>query len=203
MNAQAAGFTRHPAAGAKAVKKTLDELAATLVPRGNKRGPAALGEKVALPEIETITRQPWVRRASSAGSITGVQPRGLRLAWQGRTRRATRAELEEEIFGKHDAGHSVTTTRPVAGRRRAGYRSQSEAEFLLPPAPRTGNVVFVLRLCTHWTDHSIRVHVSHLRPGPPARAHLMRCLPGTSQHDLAYPSASCFSLSSQGSRKPS
>jgi hypothetical protein len=118
-DAQAAGFTGTTLA--KAVKK-LDELAATLA-RGKTRRPR---EKVAA-EIETITRQPWVRRVIR-WQLTGDQPRDLRLAWQADPQ--ARAELEEEIVGKHVlvTSHDHWPVADVV----AGYRSQSEAETSKP-----------------------------------------------------------------------
>jgi transposase len=115
-DAQAAGFTGTTLA--KAGKK-LDELAATLA-RGKTRRPR---EKVAA-EIETITKEPWVRRVIR-WQLTGDRPRDLRLTWQ--TDPQARAELEEEIFGKHVlvTSHDDWPVADVV----AGYRSQSEAEF--------------------------------------------------------------------------
>jgi transposase len=165
-DAQAAGFTGTTLA--KAVKK-LDELAATLA-RGKTRRPR---EKVAA-EIETITRQPWVRRVIR-WQLTGDQPRDLRLAWQADPQ--ARAELEEEIFGKHVlvTSHDDWPVADVV----AGYRSQSEAEFSFRQLKDRHVVSF--SPMHHWTDHNIRVHVFTCVLALQL-AHLMRYR--ARQHDL-------------------
>jgi len=165
-DAQAAGFTGTTLA--KAVKK-LDELAATLA-RGKTRRPR---EKVAA-EIETITRQPWVRRVIR-WQLTGDQPRDLRLAWQADPQ--ARAELEEEIFGKHVlvTSHDDWPVADVV----AGYRSQSAAEFSFRQLKDRHVVSF--SPMHHWTDHNIRVHVFTCVLALQL-AHLMRYR--ARQHDL-------------------
>jgi transposase len=143
-DAQAAGFTGTTLA--KAGKK-LDELAATLA-RGKTRRPR---EKVTA-EIQAITKEPWVRRVIR-WQLTGDQPRDLRLTWQADLQ--ARAELEEEIFGKHVlvTSHDDWPVADVV----AGYRSQSEAEFSFRQLKDRHVVSF--SPMHHWTDHNIRVHV--------------------------------------------
>jgi transposase len=142
--AQAEGFTSTTLA--KAGKK-LDELAATLA-RGKTRRPR---EKVAA-EIETITAKPWVRRVIR-WELTGDQPKDLRLAW--RIDQDARAELEDEIFGKHVliTSHDDWPVPEVV----AGYRSQSEAEFSFRQLKDPHVVSFSPMY--HWTEHNIRVHI--------------------------------------------
>jgi transposase len=142
--AQARGFDGTTLA--KAGRK-LDELAATLS-RGKTRRPR---EKVRA-EIETITAKPWVRRVI-AWELTGDQPRDLRLSWHQDP--ASRAALEEEIFGKHVliTSHDDWAVPEVV----AGYRSQSEAEFSFRQMKDTRVVSF--SPMHHWTEHNIRVHV--------------------------------------------
>jgi len=143
-DAQAAGFAGTTLA--KAGKK-LDELAATLA-RGKTRRPR---EKVTA-EIQAITKEPWVRRVIR-WQLTGDQPRDLRLTWQADLQ--ARAELEEEIFGKHVlvTSHDDWPVADVV----AGYRSQSEAEFSFRQLKDRHVVSF--SPMHHWTDHNIRVHV--------------------------------------------
>ena len=131
---------------AKAGKK-LDELAATLA-RGKTRRPR---EKVQA-EIEQITSTPWVRRVIR-WQLDGDQPKELRLAWH--VDQDARAELEEEIFGKHvlSTSHDDWPAAEVI----AGYRSQSEAEFSFRQLKDPHVVSF--SPMHHWTDHNIRVHV--------------------------------------------
>jgi hypothetical protein len=85
--------------------------------------------------------------------VTGDQPRELRLTW--RVDQDTRAELEEEIFGKNVliTGHDDWPTAEVV----AGYRSQSEAEFGFRQLKDRHVVSF--SPMHHWTKHNIRVHV--------------------------------------------
>ena len=127
--------------------KKLGELAATLA-RGKTRRPR---EKVQA-EIEQITAKPWVRRVIR-WELTGDQPKDLRLSWN--IDPAARAELEDEIFGKHVliTGHDDWAVTAVI----AGYRSQSEAEsgFRQMKDPH----VVSFSPVHHWTDHNIRVHV--------------------------------------------
>jgi transposase len=142
--AQAAGFTGTTLA--KAGRK-LDGLAATLA-RGNTRRSK---EKVTA-EIEKITAKPWVRRVIT-WQLAGGQPKDLRLTWH--IDPQARAELEEEIFGKHVliTSHDDWTVPDVV----AGYRSQSEAEFSFRQMKDTRVVSF--SPMHHWTEHNIRVHV--------------------------------------------
>jgi len=78
---------------------------------------------------------------------------GLRLAWQADPQ--ARAELEEEIVGKHVlvTSHDHWPVADVV----AGYRSQSEAEFSFRQLKDRPVVSF--SPTHHWTDHNIRVHV--------------------------------------------
>ena len=142
--AQAAGFTGTTLARAG---KKLGELAATLA-RGRTRRPR---DKVET-EIGTITREPWVRRVID-WDLAGDQPKDLRLSW--RVDPDARAELEEEIFGKHVliTSHDDWPVTEVV----AGYRSQSEAEFGFRQLKDRHVVSF--SPMHHWTDHNIRVHV--------------------------------------------
>src|SRR5712691_3748266 len=142
--AQAAGFDGTTLA--KAGRK-LDELAATLA-RGRTRRPRHKVEA----EIETITAKPWVRRVIR-WELTGDQPKDLRLTWSADP--AARAELEDEIFGKHVliTSHDDWPAAEVI----AGYRSQSEAEFSFRQLKDPHVVSFSPMY--HWTDHNIRVHV--------------------------------------------
>jgi transposase len=131
---------------AKAARK-LDELAATLA-RGKTRRPRQKIEA----EIEAITRKPWVRRVIT-WELAGDQPRDLRLTWG--IDPATRAGLEEELFGKHVliTDHDDWPAAEVI----AGYRSQSEAEFSFRQMKDPHVVSFSPMY--HWTEHNIRVHV--------------------------------------------
>lgn len=131
---------------AKAGKK-LDELAAALA-RGKTRRPR---EKVQA-EIGQITSKPWVRRVIR-WQLDGDQPKDLRLTWH--VDEQARAELEDEIFGKHVliTSHDDWPAAEVI----AGYRSQSEAEFSFRQMKDPHVVSF--SPMHHWTDHNIRVHV--------------------------------------------
>jgi transposase len=131
---------------AKAGKK-LDELAATLA-RGKTRRPANKVQAV----IEEITARPWVRRVIR-WELAGDQPKDFRLTWQADTQ--ARAELEEELFGKHVliTDHDDWPPAEVI----AGYRSQSEAEFSFRQMKDPHVVSFSPMY--HWTEHNIRVHV--------------------------------------------
>jgi transposase len=131
---------------AKAGKK-LDELAATLA-RGKTRRPANKVQAV----IEEITARPWVRRVIR-WELAGDQPKDFRLTWQVDTQ--ARAELEEELFGKHVliTDHDDWPPAEVI----AGYRSQSEAEFSFRQMKDPHVVSFSPMY--HWTEHNIRVHV--------------------------------------------
>jgi transposase len=142
--AQAAGFTGTTLA--KAGKK-LDELAATLA-RGKTR---RARDKVEA-EIAAVTAKPWVRRVI-AWQLTGDQPKDLRLSWH--VDDQARAELEEEIFGKHVliTDHDDWPAAEVI----AGYRSQSEAESAFRQMKDPHVVSF--SPMHHWTEHNIQVHV--------------------------------------------
>jgi transposase len=131
---------------AKAGRK-LDELAATLA-RGKTRRPR---DKVEA-EIGKITHDPWVRRVIT-WQLAGEQPRDLRLTWD--TDHAARADLEEQIFGKH----VLITDRDdwPAAEVIASYRSQAEAEFSFRQMKDPRAVSFSPMF--HWTEHNIRVHV--------------------------------------------
>jgi len=142
--AQAAGFTGTTLA--KAGRK-LDGLAATLA-----RGKTRRSKEKVTAEIEKITAKPWVRRVIT-WQLAGGQPKDLRLTWH--IDPQARAELEEEIFGKHVliTSHDDWTVPDVV----AGYRSQSEAEFSFRQMKDTRVVSF--SPMHHWTEHNIRVHV--------------------------------------------
>jgi transposase len=142
--AQAAGFTGTTLA--KAGRK-LDSLAATLA-----RGKTRRSKEKVTAEIEKITAKPWVRRVIT-WQLAGSQPKDLRLTWH--IDPQARAELEEEIFGKHVliTSHDDWTVPDVV----AGYRSQSEAEFSFRQMKDTRVVSF--GPMRHWTEHNIRVHV--------------------------------------------
>ncbi|HVA61130.1 MAG TPA: hypothetical protein VNG13_11430 [Mycobacteriales bacterium] len=84
--------------------------------------------------------------------LTGEAPKDLRLSWRVDT--ASRAALEEELFGKQVL-ISDYDDYPIV-EIVAGYRSQSEAEFSF----RQMKDPHVVRFAPmhHWTDHNIRVH---------------------------------------------
>ncbi len=142
--AQAAGFTGTTLA--KAGRK-LDGLAAALA-----RGKTRRSKEKVTAEIEKITAKPWVRRVIT-WQLAGGQPKDLRLTWH--IDPQARAELEEEIFGKHVliTSHDDWTVPDVV----TGYRSQSEAEFSFRQMKDTRVVSF--SPMHHWTEHNIRVHV--------------------------------------------
>ena len=131
---------------AKAGRK-LDELAATLA-----RGKTRRSKQKVQAVIEEITAKPWVRRVIR-WELAGDQPKDFRLTWQVDTQ--ARAELEEELFGKHVliTDHDDWPVAEVI----AGYRSQSEAEFSFRQMKDTHVVSFSPMY--HWTEHNIRVHV--------------------------------------------
>ena len=143
-DSQARGFEHTTLA--KAGKK-LDALAATLA-RGRTRRPRDTVEA----EIAAITAKPWVRRVTT-WQLTGEQPKDLRLTWGIDT--AARADLEDELFGKHVliTDHDDWPVTDVV----AGYRSQSEAEFSFRQLKDPHVVSF--SPMRHWTDHNIRVHM--------------------------------------------
>jgi transposase len=126
--------------------RRLDELAATLA-RGKTRRPRAKVET----EITAITRDAWLRRVIT-WHLDGQRPKDLRLSWSIDT--GARAQLEEQIFGKHVliTDHDDWTVSEVI----AGYRSQSEAEFSFRQLKDTHVVSF--SPMHHWTEHNIRVH---------------------------------------------
>ncbi len=94
---------------AKAGRK-LDGLAATLA-----RGKTRRSKEKVTAEIEKITAKPWVRRVIT-WQLAGAQPKDLRLTWH--IDLQARAELEEEIFGKHVliTSHDDWTMRRCGGR---------------------------------------------------------------------------------------
>jgi transposase len=156
--AQAAGFTGTTLA--KAGKK-LDELAARLA-RGKTRRPR---DKVEA-EITAITCAAWARRVI-CWELAGDTPKDFRLSWHADGQ--ARADLEEEIFGKHVliTSHDDWPVAEVV----AGYRSQSEAEFGFRQLKDPHAVSF--SPMHHWTEHNIRVHVFTCVLALQA-AHLMR-----------------------------
>lgn len=131
---------------AKAARK-LDDLAATLA-RGRTRRPRAKVEE----HIRAITKDTWVRRVVR-WELTGEVPAQLRLSWA--VDPTARAELEDELFGKHvlitDHDHWPVTEVVAA------YRSQSEAEFSFRQLKDRHVVSFSPMY--HWSEHNIRVHV--------------------------------------------
>jgi transposase len=131
---------------AKAARK-LDDLGATLA-RGRTRRPRDKVEE----HIRTITKDTWVRRVVT-WNLTGEAPAELRLTWN--VDQAARAELENELFGKHvlitDHDHWPITDVVAA------YRSQSEAEFSFRQLKDRHVVSFSPMY--HWSEHNIRVHV--------------------------------------------
>ncbi|MGH3212755.1 MAG: IS1634 family transposase, partial [Trebonia sp.] len=143
-DAQAAGFAGTTLA--KAGKK-LDELAARLA-RGRTRRPR---DKVEA-EITSVISVPWARRVVR-WDLAGDQPADLRLSWH--IDEQARADLEEEIFGKHVliTSHDDWPVPEVV----VGYRSQSEAEFSFRQMKDPHVVSF--SPMHHWTEHNIRVHV--------------------------------------------
>jgi hypothetical protein len=84
--------------------------------------------------------------------MDGQRPKDLRLTWS--IDPDARAELEEEIFGKHVliTDHDDWTVSEVV----AGYRSQSEAEFSFRQLKDPHVVSF--SPMHHWTEHNIRIH---------------------------------------------
>ena len=88
--AQATGFQGTSLATAG---RRLDELAATLA-----RGKTRRSKDKVQAEIEQITGKAWVRRVI-AWQLTGDALKDLRLSWS--IDPAARAELDEELFGKH------------------------------------------------------------------------------------------------------
>jgi transposase len=131
---------------AKAARK-LDDLAATLA-RGRTRRPRDKVDEA----IRSILKDPWVRRVVT-WDLTGDKPAELRLTWT--VDPAARAELEDELFGKHVliTDHDDWSVPEVV----AGYRSQSEAEFSFRQLKDRHVVSFPPMFS--WSEHNIRVHV--------------------------------------------
>jgi transposase len=125
----------------------LDELATTLA-RGRTRRPRDKVDE----HIRAITKDAWVRRVVT-WELTGTTPAELRLVWA--VDPAARAQLEEELFGKHVliTDHDDWSIPEVV----AGYRSQSEAEFSFRQLKDRHVVSFSPMY--HWSEHNIRVHV--------------------------------------------
>ncbi len=170
----------------------LDELAATLA-----RGKTRRGRATVQAEIDTICKDPWVRRVLTT-TLTGDSPPEHRLSWA--VDDDARAALEDEVFGKR----VLVTDRdtwPVT-EVVAAHRSQSEAEFGFRQLKDPHTVSFSPMY--HWTDHSIRVHtftcvlalqVAHLmrRQAGQAGLHLsvrelLGHLAGIGETVLVYPS---------------
>lgn len=131
---------------AKATRQ-LDDLAATLARGRTRRGRDKVDEA-----IRGILKDTWVRRVVR-WELTGEIPAELRLAWN--VDPAARAELENQLFGKHVliTDHDDWTLTQVV----AGYRSQSEAEFSFRQLKDRHAVSFSPMY--HWSEHNIRVHV--------------------------------------------
>jgi transposase len=125
----------------------LEELAATLA-RGRTHRPRA---KVTS-QIDTITRNTWVRRVVT-WTLTGTTPATFRLTWSIDADAYER--LQDEIFGKHVlvTDHDDWSIPDIV----AAYRSQSEAEFSFRQLKDRHVVSF--SPMHHWTDHNIIVHV--------------------------------------------
>jgi transposase len=105
-------------------------------------------------DIAQILKPRWLTRVIST-TLTGDTPSELRLVY--RTKPKALTELETELFGKR----ILFTDRdewPIADIV-AGYRSQSdvEADFRQMKDPK----VVSFSPMFHWTDHKIRVHVTH------------------------------------------
>ena len=126
--------------------RRLDELAATLA-----RGKTRRARPAVEADIANITHNAWVRRVIT-WQLDGDKPKDLRLAWTIDT--DARAQLEDEIFGKHViiTDHDDWPVPDVI----AGYRSQSEAEGSFRQMKDTHVVSYSPMF--HWTEHNIRVH---------------------------------------------
>jgi len=105
-------------------------------------------------EIAQILKPRWLSRVLST-TLSGDAPSELRLVHA--TKPKALAELEDELFGKRilftdrdDWSIAVVV---------AGYRSQAsvEADFRQMKDPK----VVSFSPLFHWTDHKIRVHVTH------------------------------------------
>ena len=131
---------------AKAARR-LDDLATTLT-RGRTRRPRDKVEEA----IRAILKDTWVRRVVR-WELTGQVPAELRLTWH--VDPTARAELENELFGKHVliTDHDHWPVPDVV----AAYRSQSEAEFSFRQLKDRHVVSFSPMY--HWSEHNIRVHV--------------------------------------------
>jgi transposase len=131
---------------AKAARK-LDDLAATLARGRTRRGRDKVEEA-----IRAITKDTWIRRVVR-WDLTGTEPAELRLSWA--VDPEARAELEDELFGKHVliTDHDDWAVPEVVG----AYRSQSEAEFGFRQLKDRHVVSFSPMF--HWSEHNIRVHV--------------------------------------------
>ena len=117
-------------------------------------------------EIDTITKDPWVRRVLTS-DLTGDRPTDHRLTWQ--IDPAARTRLQDEVFGKRIL-ITDRETWPITDVV-AGYRSQSEAEFSFRQLKDPHVVSF--SPMHHWTEHNIRVHLFTCVLALTA-AHLMR-----------------------------
>ena len=162
---------------AKAGRK-LDGLAATLA-----RGKTRRSKEKVHRRVEKITAKPLGQAASSPGSWPALSPKDLRLTWH--IDLQARAELEEEIFGKHVliTSHDDWTVPDVV----AGYRSQSEAEFSFRQMKDTPRRVLQPDAPLDRAQHP-RARL-HLRPGPPARP--PHAPAGPPRRPAACPSANC------------
>ena len=172
--------------------RRLDELAATLA-----RGKTRRARPAVEADIAKITHNAWVRRVIT-WQLDGDKPKDLRLAWTIDTE--ARAQLEDEIFGKHViiTDHDDWPVPDVI----AGYRSQSEAEGSFRQMKDTHVVSYSPMF--HWTEHNIRVHtftcvlalqIAHLLRLQADRAglhlsvrELLRQLAGIEETVLIYPS---------------
>jgi len=141
--AQSRGFDQTTA---KAEAK-LAALADTLA-----RGKTRRGRTKVTAEIDTILKDPWLRRVT-IWDLTGDTPADHRLTWH--IDNTTRADLKTEIFGKR----VLITDRedwPIS-EVVAAYRSQSDAEFAFRQMKDPHVVSF--SPMRHWTEHNIRVHL--------------------------------------------
>jgi transposase len=130
-------------------RRQLAEIAARL-----KRGKGRKSRDQVEADIAQILKPRWLTRVIST-TLHGDTPSELRL--EHRTKPNAIAELETELFGKR----ILFTDRdnwPIA-EVVAGYRSQSnvEADFRQMKDPK----VVSFSPMFHWTDHKIRVHVTH------------------------------------------
>jgi len=130
-------------------RRQLAEIAARL-----KRGKGRKTRAQVEAEIAQILKPRWLTRVIST-TLHGDKPSELRL--EHRTKPNAIAELETELFGKR----ILFTDRDnwSIAEVVAGYRSQSnvEADFRQMKDPK----VVSFSPMFHWTDHKIRVHVTH------------------------------------------